>query len=315
MTAQDRSRPALGTRPATSRSGFTGPNFFIVGAPKCGTTAWATYLADHPDIFVPATKEPHFFNTDQPGFRWSRDRQAYFDHYRDHAGETVVLDASVQYLYSTEAACNIAEFDPQARILIMLRRPSAFIRSYHNQLLMNLDENIGDLRAAWEASGQRNAADIPAGNREASLLDYKRVGLFSEQVARYFEAFDRAQIMVVFMEDWTKDTRALYRHLMAFLGVKDDGRTDFPQVHAAKHVSSPALHRLTQRPPDLLKSAARLVRRLPGMGHVKPVRLLRRMNARAGYGAAGADAALAREIDDHFAKDQERLRDLLRLGS
>lgn len=311
MTVQVRTATTSGARPVTSRSGFAGPNFFIVGAPKCGTTAWATYLADHPDIFVPKAKEPHFFNTDQPGFRWSQDLQAYFDHYRDHAGEKVVLDASVQYLYSTEAARNIARFDPEARILIMLRRPSAFIRSYHNQLLMNLDENIEDLRAVWEASGQRSAADIPAGNREASLLDYKRAGRFSEQAARYLKVFDRSQIMVVFMEDWTKDPRTLYLCLMGFLGLEDDRRTDFPQVHAAKHVSSPALHRLTQRPSGLLKTAARLFRRLPGMGHVRPVNLLRRMNSRTGYGSASIDAELAWTIDDYFTQDQDRLRKLL----
>lgn len=314
MTVQDRPRKAAAARPETSWNGFTGPNFFIVGAPKCGTTAWATYLSDHPDIFVPKAKEPHFFNTDQPGFRWSQDRQAYFAHYRDHAGEKVAVDASVQYLYSTEAARNIAAFDPQARILIMLRRPSAFIRSYHNQLLMNLDEDIEDLRRAWEASGQRSAADIPPGTREASMLDYKRVGRFSEQVTRYLAVFERAQIMVVFMEDWTQDPRALYLRLMDFLGIEDDGRTEFPQVHAAKHVSSPTLHRLTQRPPGLLKTTARLVRRLPGLGRAKPVRLLRKMNSRRGYGSEWTDTELAREIDAYFEQDRERLRNLLGTG-
>lgn len=286
-------------------------NFFIVGAPKCGTTAWASYLSGHPAIFVPSAKEPHYFNTDQPGFRWAKSQTEYLDYYRTHGGEEILLDASVQYLYSADAARNIANFNLDAKILIMLRQPSAFIRSYHNQLLMNLDENVEDLRAAWEASGHRSADDIPVENRDLSLLDYKRVGQFSEQVARYFEVFDHSQIMVVFMEDWTKDPRALYLRLTEFLGVGDDERTDFPQVHAAKHVSSRTLHRLTQRPPGLLKSAVRLVRRLPGMDRIKPVSLLRRMNSRTGYGSASTDAELAREIDDYFAKDQDRLRKLL----
>ena len=40
------------------------PNFFIVGAPKCGTTALYEYLRPHPNIFMPKVKEPHFFATD-----------------------------------------------------------------------------------------------------------------------------------------------------------------------------------------------------------------------------------------------------------
>lgn len=72
MTVQDRPRKASAPRAETSRNGFTGPNFFIVGAPKCGTTAWATYLSNHPDIFVPKAKEPHFFTTDHANYRWSK---------------------------------------------------------------------------------------------------------------------------------------------------------------------------------------------------------------------------------------------------
>ncbi len=292
-------------------TGFSGPNFFIVGAPKCGTTAWSTYLDDHPDIFVPSTKEPHFFNTDQPNFRWSKTWQEYLDHYRGHAKEKVVLDASVQYLYSAEAARNIAEFNPGARILIMLRKPSAFIRSYHNQLLMNLDESIDDLRTAWEKSGHRSVADVSATNRELSFLDYKRVGRFSEQVARYLDVFDRSQIRVVFMEEWTKDPRGFYLRLMDYLGIIDDGREEFPRVHAAKHVSNHTLHRLTQRPPRALKLASRLIKMLPGMRKVRPARLLRRINSLEGYRSASDDALLAKEIDEYFAKDQRRLRRLL----
>ncbi|MEM0984858.1 MAG: sulfotransferase domain-containing protein [Pseudomonadota bacterium] len=311
MTAQNSDTVPSSARSAASEAGFSGPNFFIVGAPKCGTTAWATYLAGHPEIFAPSAKEPHYFNTDHHNYRWAKTRLAYLHYYKDYGGEKVALDASVQYLCSVDAARNIAEFDPQARVLIMLRKPSTFIRSYHNQLLMNFDETIEDLPTAWSLSGQRPDSKIPPENREPSFLDYKRVGLFSEQVARYLEIFKRSQVMVVFMEDWTQDPRTLYLQLMEVLGLEDDGRTEFPQVHAAKHVSNRTLHRLTQRPPSTLKTASRLLRRLPGMGAVKPARVLRRLNSRKGYGSEVADAALAKEIDAYFENDQERLRALL----
>ena len=40
------------------------PNFFIVGAPKCGTTSMWQYLKQHPEIFMTALKEPHYFGAD-----------------------------------------------------------------------------------------------------------------------------------------------------------------------------------------------------------------------------------------------------------
>lgn len=289
----------------------TRPNFFIVGAPKCGTTAWARYLSHHPDICFSRSKEPHFFNTDFDAFRWAGSLDAYLEYFGNCKGEKIVAEASVQYLYSTDAARNIADFCPEARILIMLRKPSTFIRSYHNQLLLNFDETIKDLRTAWELSGKRPQDTLPAENREPAFLDYKRVGLFSEQLDRYLDVFNRSQIMVVFMEDWINNPRALYVVLMGFLGIEDDGKTDFPQVHAAKHASSRALHRITQRPPRALKAAVGLVKRIPGMENFKPAHMLRGMNMRSGYSATVADKPLAAEIDAYFAEDQARLKKML----
>ena len=40
------------------------PDFYVVGAPKCGTTAMHEYLRAHPQIYMPALKELHFFGSD-----------------------------------------------------------------------------------------------------------------------------------------------------------------------------------------------------------------------------------------------------------
>jgi len=116
------------------------PNFFIVGAPKCGTTAWVEYLESHPDICFSSAKEPHFFNTDFPGFRWANSLDEYLLFFNECEGTKVIGEASVQYLYSNDSAKNIAGISPSAKILIFLRSPSSFLRSYHNQLLINCDE-------------------------------------------------------------------------------------------------------------------------------------------------------------------------------
>ncbi|MRU15685.1 sulfotransferase domain-containing protein [Roseovarius sp. A21] len=287
------------------------PNFFIVGAPKCGTTAWAYYLSGHADICFSKNKEPHYFSTDFDGFRWARCEEDYLSFFEGCECERVIAEASVQYLYSADAARNIAAFNPDARILVMLRRPSAFIRSYHNQLLLNFDETIEDLQTAWDLSGHRCSSSIPAENREPSFLNYKRVGLFSEQLARYFEYFDRSQIKVTFMEDWIQKPRGLYLDLMEFLMIDDDGRTDFSRVHAAKHVSSRMLHRITQRPPFALKKAVGLIKRIPGMEDFKPSHILRKINTRRGYSSSEFNTELAEKIDLYFAEDQARLQKML----
>ena len=77
------------------------PNFFIVGAPKCGTTSLHEYLQRHPDVFMPFYKEPHFFGSDLQGsrFRQFRDQpERYLKLFRDARGEKRIGESSPWYL-------------------------------------------------------------------------------------------------------------------------------------------------------------------------------------------------------------------------
>ncbi|MDT8303283.1 MAG: sulfotransferase domain-containing protein [Sedimentisphaerales bacterium] len=289
---------------------ITTPNFFIVGAPKCGTTAWAEYLGTHRDICFPKSKEPHYFNIDFPNFRWAKTLDEYLDYFTDCQGFKVVCDASVQYLYSKVAARRIADFAPNARVLIMLREPESFIRSYHNQLLLNFDEIETDLRTAWQMSGKRPPEKVPSTCREPQFLNYKRVGMFSEQVSRFLSCFPAVHIKVVFMEDWIDEPRRLYVELMDFLTLLDDGRTEFPVVHSAKHVSNRTFHRISQRPPTVLKKLMPWVRRIPGLVNFRPSHMIRQLNLRSGYNEK-VDYDLMSEIQAYFSDDQVRLSKLL----
>ena len=97
------------------------PNFFIVGAAKCGTTAWFEYLRTHPDIFLPDQKELPHFCTDYVEEMRIADRSDYLQHFRSASGRKAVGEGSVTYLYSATAAREIRQFNPDAKILIFLR--------------------------------------------------------------------------------------------------------------------------------------------------------------------------------------------------
>ena len=285
---------------------MTRPNFFIVGAPKCGTTAWHAYLSSHPDIAFARGKEPHFFNTDMPGFRWTRTEPEYLDLFRDAGGAAAVGEASVQYLASRAAAANIAEFAPDARILVFLRDPVSFLKSYHNQLLLNMDEDIADFAAAWQASADIASRRLPPDCRDRALLDYRAAASFGAQLARYMDHFAPGQILVMDIADWKDDPRAAYLAILRSLGLPDDGRTEFPRVHEGKSVASSTVARLTQRPPGWALAMARGLRRLTGRDRLGLANRLRQANYRKGYGTAPSDRADA-EIRASLAEDQALL--------
>src|SRR5262249_13384323 len=90
------------------------PDFFIVGAPRSGTTAMAQFLSGHPDIFM-ARKEMHVFGADLRFGRrfYRRDLPTYLAEFRGH-GRRRAGEASVWYLFSAQAAAEIKRFNPEA---------------------------------------------------------------------------------------------------------------------------------------------------------------------------------------------------------
>lgn len=289
------------------------PNLFIVGAPKCGTTAWVEYLRSHPDIFFSRVKEPHHFARDFGKWCFIRDRDAYLALFEDAGDAKIVGEGSVRYLYSRVAAQEIHKFNPDAKILIFLRSQEDFLPSLHNQQLYNRDEAIESFEQVWQLSGQRSADSIPSNCREPSFLDYKAMGRFNEQVDRYFAVFPTEQIKLIAFRDWIADPRPIYLEILDFLGLKDDGRTQFPPVNEAKHHRSRLVASLTQNPAPWIRRTSILLTRLAGR-QMGLLTRLRAINRGAGYRVQQRlDPGLKEEIRRYYEAENRLL--LPRLGS
>ena len=118
--------------------GVVKPNFFLVGAPRCGTTSMYAYLRSHPQIFMPETaKEPHYFAPEESLWYGKRidDLETYLALFTGARDAVRIGEASTHYLASPSAANSIYAFNPQARILIMLRSPVDLLYSlyYHRR--------------------------------------------------------------------------------------------------------------------------------------------------------------------------------------
>jgi hypothetical protein len=223
------------------------PTFFIVGAPKCGTTAMKEYLRAHPGIFMPALSEINHFADDL----LAKDdallsRSNYLRLFDDARPDQLAGEKSVFHLYSNRATSTIKKFCADARIIIMLRNPVDMLYSLHAQLMFNGEEDIRDFGAALAADGHR-----PHNNRLRIKTAhwYKKVGNFSEQVQRYFDVFGRDRVLVVIYEDLRRNTPQVYRATLEFLGVDPDFRPDFGVVNANRELRSLTLHRFLIRLP------------------------------------------------------------------
>lgn len=215
------------------------PNFFVVGAAKSATTTLHAILDHHPEVYCPPLKEPGFFADDdaprmfdpfsrRPPFdgvsyvrgamshheqvAYINDVDVYRQLYRRVADEAAVGDFSTSYLCSLHAARRIRAFDPQAKILMILREPIARAISHYK-----MDRAIGLVRAPF---GELIAAERAALSDAAKSAHwYIRLGLYAAQVERYLNEFPREQVKIVLFEDMKTLRQQTLRDIESFLGV------------------------------------------------------------------------------------------------
>ena len=201
------------------------PTFFIVGAPKSGTTSLYHYLIQHPDVFIPSSKEPRFFINDHilntndadPIKEYllrtsSLEESAYLNLYKDKK-EKVLADASTQYLYHhKEVIPKMKAMVEDPKILILLRNPTdrAYSNFLHNRLTYEQLSFIDSIAA--EKKREKDKFN--------SFWFYKELGMYSEPVKAYKSAF--SQVKVVLFEDFIKNTKESMKDIYSFLEIDAD---------------------------------------------------------------------------------------------
>ena len=224
------------------------PNFFIVGAPKCGTTSLHEYLQRHPDVFMPFYKEPHFFGSDLQGsrFRQFRDQpERYLKLFRDARGEKRIGESSPWYLASRRAAEEIYAYDPRAKIIIMLRNPVDMMYSMWSQFRYSGNEQIETFEDALAAEPERRQGmRIRRAAHCISGLYYRDMARFSGQVQRYLDRFGSENVKVIIFDDFKTDTAAIYRSVLNFLDIDSQFETTFDVVNPNKEVRLEWLQKL-----------------------------------------------------------------------
>jgi len=212
------------------------PNFFIIGAPKCGTTSMASWLAEHPNIYMSPVKEPFFYSTDLNKRDAIRDPRIYKKLFAKVNQKHVAIgEASTLYLYSQVAVPRIEKECAGSKYIVMLRNPVEMAYSLHDHYLFLGSENITDFLTAWRLSPERRKGiKVPARTKEPKLLDYQSICSLGLQIERLLSHVERERILVLLLDDVKANPRREYLKVLQFLGVPDDGRLDFPVYNPAK---------------------------------------------------------------------------------
>ncbi len=180
------------------------PNFFIVGAPKAGTTSLYNYLTRTPGVYMSPMKEPRYFTTINPvevtAMPPVRDRAEYLRLFQGAKDEMAIGEASVTYLRDPETPTRIREAVPDARIIMLLRDPVE--RAFSDYLM--------HVREGWQT--------LPF--QEALRTDlYLEKGFYAQQVKRYLDTFGPERVKIIIFEEFIQDTNGSVSDVLKFLGV------------------------------------------------------------------------------------------------
>ena len=211
-------------------------NFFIVGAPKSGTSFLRYHLGLHPNIFLPK-EEPVFMCKDMNDLSNCKSLEEYLSIFGDNLekdSDIISGEKSSNYLHSEDAYKEIFNYNLNAKIIICLRNPISACPSYHNHNKIMGFELINDFLEAWNSQKLRILKNykIPLWARnEKNRYQYKNIYSYNIHVLKYLKTFGEKNVKIIFYEDIVNNKVNLFLELYKFLNVRDFAIPDFKVIN------------------------------------------------------------------------------------
>jgi hypothetical protein len=292
---------------------MTMPNFLIIGAGKSGTTSLYYYLKQHPQVYMSPVKEPKFFavegmdlNFRGPDDEISMNRKSVNDIeryqmlFREVTNERAIGEASTLYLHSSEAPFRIKHYIPKARLIAVLRNPVERAYSQFLHFVRDGQEPTTDFAQALREEETR------VRDNWAPRWRNKYIGFYHAHLERYYNLFDRDQIMIHLYEDLRNDPATIVRSTYGFVGVDDAFAPDVSLKHNISGMpKSRALQTLIGKPNPLKAAVKPLI----------PEKVRRRISVslqtRNISGSPPLDPSIRRDLMGLYREDILKLQDLI----
>jgi hypothetical protein len=215
------------------------PKFLIIGAQKCGTTSLHYYLCEHPDVYRARRKEiDYFWNDKKYNIRHSAYYHSQFPLPNKLPINGVVFEASPEYIYNPKCASRIYTYNPDIKLILILRNPidrafSAwnFYRRMHDgstpaSLYLQFKNAKSHIKAllyeeqfpSFEELIYEEIEKINSG-ANFMLTGVIQRGIYAEQIKRYLEFFDEKQILIFDNSDLKSKPEKVLNQIIDFVGL------------------------------------------------------------------------------------------------
>ena len=199
--------------------------FFIVGAPKAGTTSLFHYLNTHPEIKMSSEKEPNYFSDKElfdQGLYYGTSRidtlQKYNSLFSGRKKEKLMGESSVSYLYYPEVPNRIKVYNTDSKIIVMLRNPVD--RAFSHYLM---DYRLGLTSESFESEFHKK--------KGLNFHQYFLLGNYYSQIKRYLEVFGKENIHIVWYSDFKRNSEKEVKEAFNFIGIDSSFKIEFETIH------------------------------------------------------------------------------------
>ena len=185
------------------------PDFFIVGAPRTGTTSLQNYFEEIPNILM-CPKESGYFSKLSPGPTISEEN--YSNSFQIASDKQLVGDATAIYLRDPETPQLIHDANPDAKIIIMLRDPVE--RAFSHYLMY--------LRDGYETDSFSNKLKDFILKKPTSGNFYNYIimpSFYHKSITRYLNIFGKKNIKILIYEDFSANTIKIVQEILDFLDI------------------------------------------------------------------------------------------------
>jgi hypothetical protein len=170
-------------------------------------------------------KEPHFFSPNYPPRKTIniiKNEQDYLSLFHDIKNETVIGEASTNYLWDPKTPNLIFSKVPDAKIIVILRDPveraySHYLMHYHDQVVK---------QSFYEIIKKIINDEVPP-----IVSEILNGSLYFEQIKRYYDVFGRNNIKIIIFEEFIINTKQIMEEILSFLNLKNSLNNFFPEVH------------------------------------------------------------------------------------
>ncbi len=191
-------------------------NAIIIGAGRSGTTTLYQYLENHPDVCFSDIKGVHYFSGED---LYQRGTEYYHSFWKHCSDEKLKIAADTYLLIDKSAPKRIAEYNPEIKIIIILRNPAERTWSSYQYALNNgyIPDNKSFIQSIKEEEEHILSSDITVQNNLCNLWQSK----YYEHVSYWSEFFSRKNILLLKTSDLKNNTNFLLKQLSTFLDITD----------------------------------------------------------------------------------------------